>query len=133
MLASNTNLTQKTTSTRFVHTLATVDRSYLIGEPNRSDKLTTTDPTSAVAGSRFLPPTSAQRASYHTTLTGNSALEFAWVPDLGSLHHLAPIELTADRWSTTSSLVVPSMDLLDMPAWNEEREVKVPQPEASYS
>ena len=131
MLASTTNQIRKTTVTRFVHILAAVERSHW--EPNRFDQLTTTDPTSAVPGSRFLPPTSAQRASYHTTLTGDSALEFAWVPDLGSLHHLAPIELTADRSSAASNLVFPSVHPLDMSVWNEEREVKVPQPEATYS
>ena len=105
----------------------------LILEPNRSDEPTTTNPTSAVADFLFLPPSPGQRASYHTTPKGNSTLESPWVPDLGSLHCVAPVEVTADRWSTTSSLVVPSMDPLAMPAWNEEREVRVSQPEASYN
>ena len=102
-------------------------------DPNRSDGLTTTDPTSAVAGFRFLPPTPAQRTSYHTASKGDSAIEFSWVPDLGSVHPMALIELTAGRCSTTSSLIFPSVHPLDMPVWNEGREVKVPQPEASYS
>ena len=132
MLAGNTNPFQKTTVTRFVHILAAIYRSYW--GPNRpSDELTTTDPTSAVAGFQFLSPMPAQRASYYTIPTGDSALEFSWVPDLGSLHPVAPIELNADRWSTTSGLVFPSMDILAMQAWDEGREVKAPQPEASYS
>ena len=91
------------------------------------------DAMSAAASFQFLPPTPAQRASYHTAPKVDSTLEFSWVPNLGSLHPVAPIELTADRSSTTSLLVFPPMDPLDMPVWNEEREVKVPQPEASYS
>ena len=59
--------------------------------------------------------------------------DYLWDPVLGSLRPVAPIKGTTDRWSTTSSLVFPSMDPLAMPAWNEEREVKVLQPEASYS
>ena len=105
----------------------------LIGEPNRFDELTTTDPMSAVAGFQFLPPTPAQRASYHTVPKADSALELSWVPDLGSLHPVAPIELTADRSSAASSLVFPSVHPLDMMVWNQEIEVKVPQPEASYT
>ena len=81
------------------------------------------DAMSAAADFQFLPPTPAQRASYHTAPNGDSTLEFSWVPDLGSLHPVAPIELTADRSSTTSLLVFPPMDPLDVPVWNE---VKVP-------
>ena len=105
----------------------------LIEEPNRLHEPITTNPTSAVADFSFLPPTPGQRASNHTTLMGNSTLESPWIPDLGSLDSMAPIEVTADRWTTTSSLVVPSMDPLAMLAWNEAREVKVSQPEASYN
>ena len=131
MLAGEINPIQKTTVTRFVHILARW--IHLIGDPNRSDELTTTDPTSTVAGFRFLPSTPAQSASYHTIPNGDSTLESSWVSVLGSLHPVAPIEVNADGWSTTSGLVFPSMDLLDMPAWDEGREVKVPRPEASYS
>ena len=102
---------------------------YLIGEPNRSDELTTMDVMSTIAGFQSLPPTPPQRALYHTVPKGDSKLEFSWVPDLGFLHRMVPIELAVDRWSTTSS---PPMNLLDVPVWNEEREVKIPQPEASH-
>jgi hypothetical protein len=85
-----------------------------------------------VAGFQVLPPMTTQRASDHTMPESDSTLEFPWVPGLGSLHPVAPIEVTADRWSTTSSLLFPSMDPLVMPACNKEREVKVPQPEAGY-
>ena len=74
----------------------------------------------------------AQSASYHTVPKGDSTLEFSWVPDLGYLHPVAPTH-TADRWSTAPTRVFPSMDPLDMPVWNEERKVKVPQPEETYS
>ena len=118
MLPGNTNPVQKITITRFVNILTRpID---LIREPNRSGQLTTTDPRSAVAGFPFLPPTPDQRASYHTIPKGDSALELPWVPDLSSPHRVAPIEVTADRW-TTSSLVVPPMVPLAMPTWNEER------------
>ena len=129
MLAGNyTNPIQKTTPTRFVlYQLRLID---LIGEPNRSDELTTMDPVSAAAGFQSLPPTPPQRASYHTIPKGDSTLGFSWVPNLGFLHPVAPIELTADRWSTNSSLVFPPMNPLDIPVWNEEREVKVLQLEA---
>ena len=129
MLAGTTNPIQRTTVSRFVHTLAAVDTSYW--GPNRFDELTTTGPMSAVAVFPSLPPTPAQRASYYTVPKGDSKLEFSRVPDLGSLRPVTPIELTADRWSTTSSCVFPSMDPLDLPVWNEEREVKVPRPEAN--
>ena len=113
-----------------MHWLKLVD---LIGNPNRPDEVTATDHTFAVAGFRFLPPTPAQRASYHTTPKDDSTLEFLRVPDLGSLHRVAPIEVTANRWSTIPNLDFLSMDPLAMPGWNEEREVKVPQLEASYN
>ena len=58
-------------------------------------------------------------------------LEFPWDLDLGSLRRVAPIEVTADSWSTIPILDFLSMDPLAMPAWNEEREVNVPQTEAS--
>ena len=103
----------------------------LIEDPNRLDAPTTTDPIPAVAGFRILPPIPARRASFHAIPIGDSTLEFSWAPDLGSLHPVAPIELTPDRWSTSSSLVCPSMDPLAMLVWNEGREVKIPQPEAS--
>ena len=121
---------QKTTVTQFVHILAAVDTSYW--GPNRSDELTTTDPGSAVADFRSLPPTLAQSASYHTLPMGDSTLELSWVPDLDFLHPVAPTH-AADRWNTASSFVVPLMDPLSMPVWNEENEVRVPQPEESYS
>ena len=130
MLAGNTNPIQQTTATRFVHILAAVDTTHW--DPNRSDELTTTDPASVVAGFRFLPPTPAQSASYHTLPKGDSTLEFSWDPALGFLHPMAPTH-TADKWSTPSTLVFPTMDPLAMPVWNEEREVKVPQIEQSYS
>lgn len=104
----------------------------LIREPNRSDQLITTDPTSAVAGPPFLPPTPARRASYHATPKSDSKLEFDWIRDLGSQHRVAPMGVTSDRW-TTSSLVVPPRGPVAMLAWNEEREVNVSQPEASYN
>ena len=121
MLVGTIDAIQKTTVTRFVHILAALDRSYW--DLNRSDELTTTDPTFAAAGFRYLSPTSTQRASFHTIQKGDSTLELSWVPDLGSLHPVAPIEVNADRWSTTSSLVVPPMNSLAMPAWDKEREV----------
>ena len=131
MLAGNTNPIQKTTTTRSVHILAAIDRPYW--GSNRSDELTTMDPTSAVAGLRFLLPTPAQRASYRTAAEDDSTLGFPWDLDLGSLHRVAPIEVTADRWSTIPDLDFLSMDPLAMPAWDEAREVKVSQPEASYN
>ena len=86
---------------------------------------------SAVAGFQYLLSTVAQRAPGHMTPEGDSTTEFFWDPDLSSLHPLAPIKGTADKWSTTPSLVFPSMDPLAIPEWNEEKEVKVPQLEAS--
>ena len=112
---------QKTTVTQFVHILAAVDTSYW--GPNRSDELTTTDPGSAVADFRSLPPTLAQSASHHTLPMGDSTLELSWVPDLDFLHPVAPTH-------AASGLVFPSA--VDMPVWNEERVVKVPQLEATY-
>ena len=128
MLPGSPNPIRKTTVTRCVHILPAVDISYW--EPNRSDQLTTTDPTSAVAGFHFLPPTPAQ---HHTIPKADSTLEFTWVPDLDSLHRMAPIEVTSNRWSTSPSLIFPSMDPLATSAWNEEKKVKVPQPETSFN
>ena len=131
MPAGNTNPIQKATVTRFVHILAAIDGSYW--GPSRSDELTTTDPTSAVVDRRFHPPTPVQGAPSHTTPQGDSTLELSWDPDQGFLHREAPIEVTADRWDTILDLDFLSMDPSAMPAWNEVREVKVPQPEASYN
>jgi len=121
---------QKTTITRFVHILAAVYRTYW---EHNSNELAAIDPMSIVANFQFLPPTATQRASDHTMPACNSALEYSCDADLGSLHPVAPKEVTADRWSTTSSIVPPSMDPLAVPAWNEEREVRLPQPGASYN
>ena len=97
----------------------------LIGEPDRSDQPTTADPTSVAAGFPFLQPTPAQRVTYHTIPRADSIFGLPLVPDLGSLHCEDLIEIPADRWDTTSS-AFPSMDPFAMLAWNEEREVKVP-------
>ena len=83
-------------------------------------------------GFQSLPPTPPQRASHHTAPKDDSAFEFSWAPDLGFLPRVAPIELTTEWRSTNSSLVFLPMNPLDIPVWNEEREVKVPQLEASY-
>jgi hypothetical protein len=102
----------------------------LIGEPNRSDGPTTMPPMSAVAAFQFLPPTRDGGASYMMS-EGDSSIEYPWVPDLGSLHPVAPMEVTADRWSTTSNLDFPPMEPLAVRSWNEVRMVDVPQLEAS--
>jgi len=116
---------QKTTITRFVQILPTVDRSHW--EYN-SDELAAIDPMSILAGFQFPPPTATQRASMPE---GNSIIEYSCDVGPSSLHPVAPIEATTERWSTTSSRVFPSMDPLAMLAWDEEREVRVPRPEAS--
>jgi len=121
---------QKTTITRFVHILAAVHRTHW---EHNSDELAVIDPMSLVANFQFPPPTATQRASDHTMPAGDSALGSFCDLGVGSLHPVAPKEVTADRWSTASSLVSPSMDPLAVPAWDEEREVRLPQPEASYS
>jgi hypothetical protein len=90
-------------------------------------------PMSIVAGFQFLPPTPAQRASHHTMPEGDSTLEYPLGSGPGFPASRGSDGGHRDRWSTTSSLVFPSMDPLAMPAWDEEREVKVPQPEASYT
>jgi hypothetical protein len=118
---------EKTTITRFVYTLAAVDSSYW---EHNSDQLITIDPMSIVANFQFLLPTTTQRASDHT---GNSTLEYSCDLSLGSLHPVVPQEVTADRWSTTSSLVFPSVDPLAVLAWNEETEVRLPQLRTSYN
>jgi hypothetical protein len=89
-------------------------------------------PMSAIAAFQFLPPTGARRASRYMMPEGDSSIEYPWVPDLGSLHPVAPMEVTADRWGTTSDLDFPSMDPLAVRSWNEVRMVTVLQPEASY-
>ena len=121
---------QKTTITRFVHILAAVHRTYW---EHNSDELAAIDPMSPVANLQFLPPMATQRASGHMMPAGDSTFESSCDRGLGSLHPVAPKEVTADRWSTTLSLVSPaiSMDPLAVPAWNEEREVRLPRPEAS--
>jgi len=118
---------QKTTITRFVHILAAVDRTYW---EHNSDELAAIDPMSPVP-----PPMATQRASDHMVPASGSTLEYSCDLGLGSLGPVAPKEVTADRWSTTLSLVSPSisMDPLAVPAWNEEREVRLPRPEASYN
>jgi hypothetical protein len=120
----------KTTIARLVHTLDAVDRSYW---EHNSHELTRIGPMAIVPSFQSLPPITTQRASGHIMSEGDSTLEFPWVLGLGSLRPVAPIEVTADRWSTSPSLVFPSMDPVIMPAWKEVREVNVPQPEASYS
>jgi len=117
--------TQKTIITRFVQILPVIDRSYW---KHNSNELAVIDPMSIVAGFHFPPPTATQRASMPE---GDSTIEYYCDMGPSSLHPVAPIEVTADRWSTTSSRVFPSMDPLAMLAWGEEREVRVPQPEAS--
>jgi len=121
---------QKTTITRFVHILAAVDRAYW---EHNSDELAAIDPMSLVANLQFLPPTATQRASDHMMSAGDSTLEYSCNRGLGSLNPMAPMEATADRWSATSNIVSRSMDPLAMPAWHEEREVRLPQPGASYN
>ena len=118
----------KTTITRYVHMVDALDRPYW---GYNSDELAMIDPLCVVAGFPFLPPTATQRSSDHTMPEVDSTLEFPWVPDLGSLRPVAPMGVTADKWSADSSLVVPSVNPLAVPAWNGEVEVKVPQPEAS--
>ena len=122
------NPTQKTTITRYVYIVAAVDRSYW---GYNSDELAKIDPMCVVAGFRFLPPTATQRLSDHTMPEVDSTLEFPWGPDLGSLHLVAPMGVTAmgvtaERWSADSNLVLPSLDPLAVPEWNGEIEVKVP-------
>jgi len=121
---------QKTTITRFVHILAAVDRTYW---EHNSDELAAIDPMSLVANFHFLPPTATQRASDHTMSAGDSTLESSCDLGVGSLHPVAPKVVAADRWSTTSSLISPSIDPLAVRAWNEESEVRLPQPGASYN
>jgi len=123
---------QKTTITRFVRILAAVDRTYW---EHNSDELAAIDPMSPMANLQFLPPTATQRASDHMVPAGDSTLESSCDLGLGSLQPVAPKEVTVDRWGTTLSLVSPSisMDPLAVPAWNEEREVRLPRPEASYN
>ena len=121
---------QKTTITRFVHILAAVDRTYW---EHNSDELAAIDPMSLGVNFQFLPPTATQRAPDHTMPAGDSTLGSSCDLGVGSLHPMAPKEVTADRWSTTSSLVSTSMDPLAVPTWNEEREVRLPQPGASYN
>ena len=80
---------------------------------------------------RYLPPTATQRPLGHTIREVDSTPEFPWGPDLGTLHLVAPMAVTAmgvtaERWSADSSVVFPSMDPLAVPAWNGEIEVKVP-------
>ena len=116
---------QKTTITRFVQILPAVDRSYW---EHNSDELAAIDPMSILAGFQFPPTTATQRASKPE---GDSTIEYSCDMCPSSPHPVAPIEVTADRWSTTSSRVFPSMEPLAMLAWDEEREVRVPQPEAS--
>ena len=117
--------TQKTTITRFVQILPAADMSYW---EHDSNELVAIDPMFIVAGFQFPPPTATQSAS---TPEGDSTIEYSCDVSPSSLHPVAPIEVTADRWSTTSSRVFPSMDPLAMLAWGEEREVRAPQPEAS--
>ena len=124
------NPTRKTTITRCVRIVAAVDRPYW---GYNSDELAKIDPMCVVAGFPFLPPTATQRPSDHTVPEVDSTLEFPWAPDLGSLRPVAPIGVTADRWSGDSSLVFPLMDPLAVPAWNGEIEVKVPQSDASHN
>jgi len=123
---------QKITITRFVHILAAVDRTY---REHNSDELAAIDPMSPVANLQLLPPMATQRASGHMMPASDSTLEYSCDLGLASLRPIAPKEVTADRWGTTLSLVPPSisMDPLAVPAWNEEREVRLPQPEASYN
>jgi len=121
---------QKTTITRFVHILAAVHRTYW---EHNSDELAAIDPMSLVANFQFLPPTATQRASDHTMSAGDSTLGSSCDLGLGSLHPVAPKEVTADRWSTTSSLVSSPVDPLAVPAWNEESEVRLPHSGASYN
>ena len=99
----------KTTITRYVHMVGALDRpdwGY------NSDELAKIDPMCGVAGFRFLPPTATQRPSDCTMPGVDSTLEFPWVPDLGSPHPVAPMGVTADKWSADSSLVFPSSDPL---------------------
>jgi len=121
---------QETTITWFMHILTALDRAYW---EHNSDELAAIDPKSIVANFQFPPPTATQRASDHTTPTGASTLEYSCNLGMGSLHPVAPKEVTVDRWSTTPRLVPPSMDPLAVPAWNEVREVRLPQPGASYN
>jgi hypothetical protein len=88
-------------------------------------------PMSAVAAFQSPPPTRDRGASYMMP-EGDSSIEYPWVLDLGFLDPVAPMEVTADRWSTTSNLGFPSMDPLAVRSWNEVRMANVPQPEASY-
>ena len=113
-----------------MHILAAVHRTYW---EHNSDELAAIDPMSLVANFQFLPPTATQRASDHTMPAGDPTLGSSCDLDVGSLHPVAPKEVTADRWNTASSLVSPSMDPLAVPAWNENRDVRLPQPGASYS
>jgi hypothetical protein len=113
------NPIQKTTITRFVHILVTVDRSYW---EHNSDELATIDPMAIV---QFARSTATQRASDYTTSEVDSTPEYPCDLGLGSLRPIAPKEVTANRWSTASRLVF-SMGPLAMPNWDEEREVKVP-------
>ena len=120
----------KTTITRYVHIVAAVGRPY---QGHNSDELAKIDPMRVVAGFPFLPPTATQRPLDHTMPGGDSTLGSPWGPDLGPLQPVAPMGVHADKWSTNSSLVIPSMDPVASPAWNKEIEVKVSQPEASYN
>jgi len=113
--------TQKTTITRFVQILPAADMSD-------SNELAAIDPMFIVAGFQFPPPTGTQRAPMPE---GSPTIAYSCDVGPSFLHPVAPIGVTADGWSTTSSRVFPSMDPLAMLAWGEEREVRVPQPEAS--
>ena len=98
--------TQKTTITRFVQILPAVARSYW---EHNGNELAASGPKSIVAGFQFPPPTATQRASMPE---GEFIIEYSCDMGPSSLHPGAPIEATAERWSTKSSRVFPSMDLL---------------------
>ena len=114
------NPTQKTTITRCAHMVDAFDRPYW---GYNSDELAKIDPMCPIAGFPFLPPTATQRPSDHTMPevdSTHSTLEFLWGPDLGSLHTVAQMGVTAFGWSANSGLAFPSMDPLAMPVWNQE-------------
>jgi len=89
-------------------------------------------PPSPVAGLKSLTLTGAQSAEHCMIPQGNSPTQYLWDLDLGPLDPLAPIDIAADR-STTSDLVFPSMDTLATQLFDEGREVKAPQSESSHS
>ena len=88
-------------------------------------------PISTVTPFEPLLPSTATLPPRFVMQNTHKPLQYHWYLDLGPANPLAPIDIAAE-WNTPAGLAFPSVDTPTTQAFNEGREVTVPQSESNY-